>query len=407
MRALEPAAWIECEDISSEERQWLMSKLKFQFTKEAASDLANDGLKEEQAGNLSGWSGNQSEKSKNIWLTEMAAKDFGSLSPDDQNKIQDIFNKLVDGDITFESGLPINNSGGVLLRVNEWRLIGKENADKIVIYAVGNWSINPCTKVWRYLDQAKAEDFLRTSTLYFRRLDLLEDEFEGTPSLQLALAHWQAYKEVFSNPKVEDSFQIFEYGRRSEYTCCWRLDNHESWLFWKQYCPTSGGLAIQTTYRKLRHLHISLIEKHSGKFPGIRFERVKYLDHRTDESLSSEFPSHHSVKRPVFSDESEIRLLLSRFGNLVGSDKEIEAQLALLPEGEKLEIDLYNLLDSVVINPFASQQQQVNLMCLMREYRSTLSAKLGMSEVNLPPVNPFYSKRKNNSAESRIVQRRS
>ena len=137
MRALEPAAWIECEDISSEERQWLMSKLKFQFTKEAASDLANDGLKEEQAGNLSGWSGNQSEKSKNIWLTEMAAKDFGSLSPDDQNKIQDILNKLVDGDITFESCLPINNSGGVLLRVNEWRLIGKENADKISVNIVG------------------------------------------------------------------------------------------------------------------------------------------------------------------------------------------------------------------------------------------------------------------------------
>lgn len=374
----------------------MLSRLAYQFTTGAAGELASDGLVEERMGKLSAWAGNQPDRKKAIWLTDMAKKDFESLSSNGQNHIREILSKIVEGTIAAETGLPVNGLGCVLLRVNEWRLVGKSEADKLIVYAVGHWSISPCTKVWRYLDQSKAEDFLRMGTLYFRRLDLLEDEFEGVPPVREAFAHWQGYKKVFAGTNFERSLQIFDHARRSEYTCCWRLDNHESWLFWKQYCPSGGGIAIQTTYRKLRHLHISFIGKHSDRFPcaGIRFERVKYIDHQTDESPSPGFPSHHSAKRLVFANESEIRLLLSRFACLPSDVREVESQLALFLDGEKLKIEGQDLLDTIVVNPFAKQQQRSDLMSVLRDHRPTLASKLRPSEVSSPPITSLYSKPK-------------
>jgi len=96
-----------------------------------------------------------------------------------------------------------------------------------------------------------------TSELYFRRVDLLEDEDEATPTLRL----YSDYESVRRHaiPGVSESHPtMLESYRRCTYACCWRMSPHESWLGWKHYCSKSGGCAVQTTWRKLVHLHARL-----------------------------------------------------------------------------------------------------------------------------------------------------
>lgn len=48
------------------------------------------------------------------------------------------------------------------------------------------------------------------------------------------------------------------------FASCWRASDDESEAMWQRYCPSGQGVAIQTTYAKLRdslpdHTHIGLV----------------------------------------------------------------------------------------------------------------------------------------------------
>lgn len=48
------------------------------------------------------------------------------------------------------------------------------------------------------------------------------------------------------------------------FSSCWRASDDESEAMWQRYCPSGQGVAIQTTYAKLRdslpdHTHIGLV----------------------------------------------------------------------------------------------------------------------------------------------------
>lgn len=119
--------------------------------------------------------------------------------------------------------------------------------------------VNPACKlpddldvnVWRYMDFYKFESLLQQSALYLRRVDLLEDEFEGTyPREQLASQDgW--FKSIGHEKLVEMERQNRGRVRKQIYVNCWCVGKIDLDLMWKAYIKKHPGLAVKCKYYDL------------------------------------------------------------------------------------------------------------------------------------------------------------
>jgi hypothetical protein len=146
---------------------------------------------------------------------------------------------------------------------------------------------------------------------------------------------------------------------------------------WKQYCRRGGGFALQTTMKRLCCLHASLREKN----PLLYFKSVHYLDHWADEGLPHTVPIQVFMKPVWFSDEKEIRFALFRADcAYAGTEKQVESALSQLKDHELVQIDLAELANQLVLNPFSSDEQKSELAKLVSKHPE-LAGKLGESQI--------------------------
>lgn len=166
-------------------------------------------------------------------------------------------------------------------------------------------------KVWRYLDLAKLLDLLERQTLYFGRLDLLGDPFEGSRPLPNVEANWQLVRKLHAEDPafpLEIPSRIIRNMRRRLYASCWHQNEVESAAMWQLYGAQGSNVALQTTYRRLRE---SLPEQVDAGWPvqaTVFVGMVTYIDYRTTEVEKSGF-AYAMHKRMSFSHEREIRAL--------------------------------------------------------------------------------------------------
>jgi mRNA-degrading endonuclease RelE of RelBE toxin-antitoxin system len=276
----------------------------------------------------------------------------------------------------------IPQRNGWVFRDGPYRIVFRvDNPSRsIVVLGIAAWACNPVLKVWRYLDQRKAEDLLRTGELYFRRADLLEDRYEATPTLGSQLNYQAALQQAIPGV-LPPRPTLVESHKHCTYLCCWRMSHHESWLAWKYYCSRGGGLAVQTTRRKLIHLHARLRQTDE-----VHCREVTYLEHRREEFEGEGLGEEAFYKATWFSDEREIRLLRFHDENISVSREDVLANPGMLPEGARIRCNLSSFVDSVVINPFATKKQRTTLTMLIREHQPSLLARLHRSAILEPPV---------------------
>jgi mRNA-degrading endonuclease RelE of RelBE toxin-antitoxin system len=271
---------------------------------------------------------------------------------------------------------------GWILREGPYRIVFRvdDASRSIVVLGITVWACNPMLKIWRYLDQAKAEDLVRTSELYFRRADLLEDEYEATPTLGSYLDEQAAVRRAL--PGVSQSHPMLcEAIRHCTYVCCWRMSTHESWLAWKQYCPRGGGFAVQTTCRKLAHMHVRLKQSDD-----VHCREVTYINHQRDDLAGEGLGEQAFCKAIWFSDEHETRLVRFRDEYIGVNPEDLQANPELLPDGQRVRCDLSSFVESIVINPFATEAEHNHLTKLIKEQQPALSPKVHQSEMLQRPV---------------------
>lgn len=233
--------------------------------------------------------------------------------------------------------------------------------------------IQPTKKVWRYFDQKKAVHLIETSHLYMRRLDLLTDyyegdPYEGNPTFSLIEGDMYALSQRFGHADEASIRKEFEYERKATFVSCWQMSDYESWLMWKQYCQRGGGFAVQTTVKRLSAL---ALEK------SLLYRPVKYLDHRLDNSLEHTIPIQVFIKPRWFSDEEEYRLALFRSECVCGiMDERREEALARLKDHELVSINLADLIEQIVLNPFSCECQKKEIVGLVKSLRPELKSRL-------------------------------
>lgn len=195
---------------------------------------------------------------------------------------------------------------------------------------------NGNTKIWRYLDFTKFISLLDTSKLFFTRADLFEDTFEGSlPKKNVEL------RSHYTNPGERS--KITKHWTRCIAVNCWHENEHESAAMWKLYLKSGEGVAIQSTYAKLKQ---SVIDQKDI----VRIGNVQYIDYETEMIKEEGLTNVFFYKRKSFAHENEIRAII--FEPPVTAPSDIFDK-GTIQDGLTIDIDLSNLIQKVYLAPNA------------------------------------------------------
>jgi hypothetical protein len=222
--------------------------------------------------------------------------------------------------------------------------------------------------VWRYLTFPKYISLLTYGALWFSKLNILTDKYEGSmprmADMEMFAEH-QKLKEMF-DPAMHEQIDAMntrnvESGRELTIVNCWFASEVESERMWTEYSRGSEGVAVKSTIRLLSQYVYC-----DPQFTTIG--TVKYVD------LSGHIMSHYEANQAQeraflkgldFRHEQEVRIAtLNVKGSMcINFDGE-----ALKPEeyrggkmnnfdqpGLYIQADLQSLITTTVIAPGASQ----------------------------------------------------
>lgn len=185
--------------------------------------------------------------------------------------------------------------------------------------------------IWRYFDFPKLVHLLESSSLFFSRLDLLGDPFEGSVTnadLSALSQHWVAMSEDSGSPA--GYYEQFHRERDSDprhrlFVSCWHMNDVESVAMWRLYAGEMKGIAIKSTVGKIR-----------TQLPADgRIRQVAYIDYGVDHTLHLS-PAY--CKRKAFDYEREVRAVIP-----------FDADSP--PAGIPVKINLNACIDEIRISP--------------------------------------------------------
>lgn len=211
-------------------------------------------------------------------------------------------------------------------------------------------------QVVKYMDLSKFVSLLQRKSLFFCRLDKLEDHFEGTTTKTNWDNRYNFYASQHLNgsklkkltsreiEKAVEEDKLAELKIKSLITiCCWNIDNSESAALWKIYSDLNQGIMITSKIS-------SLIEAFNSTEEVIDLSEVKYIDHNKESMPSGNimYPIIH--KHKAYSYERELRLIHS-VDFTAGlkydwSNEEVEA-------GKYLKVDINKLVDEIILSPYS------------------------------------------------------
>lgn len=163
-------------------------------------------------------------------------------------------------------------------------------------------TFQPTTPVWRYMSLAKFVWMLQNKQLWLANVKILDDKWEMMPDDSLIDFLRDKMPENFSVDELMMRLAyLVEAWRDETYVSCWNASEHESHALWRIYCPTSEGVAVQTT--------LDCLQKSVAPLP---VSEVSYAPVKDDgqNALRSDLMS--SRKRPMFAYEQEVRVVLSK-----------------------------------------------------------------------------------------------
>lgn len=232
--------------------------------------------------------------------------------------------------------------------------------------------INEDFKIVRYLDIIKFLSMLQNESIFFCRLDKLEDRFEGTspkPNREYQKNYYRSiYRDLPSNFESEEEFvakrmhERIDMENRFRKICCiscWNKFENESYAMWKIYSDMNKGIMITSSIENLRKAFQETPET-------VQLTRIDYINHETD-FIANPGNLNSTVlhKNIAYSFEEEIRLMYTV--NTVDSwDYDWESEKN--KNGKSLKINLDYLIDEIVLSPFAEPWYFMMIENLLEKY---------------------------------------
>jgi hypothetical protein len=187
------------------------------------------------------------------------------------------------------------------------------------------------TVLWRYMDFAKFVEMLESRTLWFARLDELEDPLEGGYT-DAELARIRKYLE---KARAKQLISVFRSARSTLYVNCWRAGGTESLAMWDLYGKGSGVVAVKSTVGRLK-------EAAAKSDESVYISKAKYVDWNDAPGVDNVLVAC-SRKDLSYQHESEVRII-------VMSEKGDKAR-ASGTSGIRLPILVERLVTEVMVGP--------------------------------------------------------
>ena len=207
--------------------------------------------------------------------------------------------------------------------------------------------------VWRYMNMMKFRWLMENGALYCRKINRLQDEFEGTifeSEFRKILDNIGAHPYVRSlglsseelRPRVENNGDIL---RDFVFVNCWNENEYESTLMWDRYTDETGGVAIRTNFDSLcKSLNVQ-------KEYNANIGRIRYADPYGDSFEDDSRYNHCLMKRIDFACEKEVRVI--SMGKYIQDFKTTTGETSFTPDFISLPVDLTTLIGEIYIAPFA------------------------------------------------------
>jgi hypothetical protein len=215
---------------------------------------------------------------------------------------------------------------------------------------------NENAKIWRYMDFTKFVSLIDKHALFFPRISLLGDKFEGSIPKQTYPDFSREQKDELrqSDPDGYEKFIANDNNARKEaarwrkaqrnctFVNSWHMSEFESAAMWKLYLKTDEGIAIQSTYSRLAIcLSASKIKVYLGM--------VRYVNY------SSEYPFNVAsfpfiCKRKSFEHEKELRAIIMKHPTDYVPNTSVR-----IPNGIEIPVILDSLIEEVYVSPTAEK----------------------------------------------------
>lgn len=208
-------------------------------------------------------------------------------------------------------------------------------------------SRNENVKIWRYLDFAKFVSLLDRQALFFCRADKLSDPFEGSFSkanLELRRGNYERMPKLaqeMMDKRCDPSLKEMK-----KVTCinCWHINEYESAAMWKLYLKSKQGIAVQSTWKRLKESF--------NKQDEIVIGKVEYRDYRVEV-----VPEYHPIfaffsKRKSFEYERELRAAIQSL-SVAFNQGEIDKTGQEIGDGKYVSVDLDILIEKIFVSPKA------------------------------------------------------
>lgn len=260
------------------------------------------------------------------------------------------------------------------------------------------FSLDDDVAVWRYSQLWKLLSALQTQKLYLALLDELRiesDPYEASvpasthnDQVPLFAGNWAMQEFVGSRepaaPRArwdrrgEDGWTRVARQRRGLLRCthvsCWRW-GEESEAMWRLYCPGEDGIAIRTTFARLRD---------SVNDPDTCVSEVKYFDYKTGRFLRHVHPWDPAFhKRIAFKHEQEVRVLRHDVADwrAVSEDEALR-----LSAGYELQWDPVAVIDEIVVHPQSAPAYCDTVKRAVAAIAPALADKVKRSDLVTEPV---------------------
>jgi hypothetical protein len=221
-----------------------------------------------------------------------------------------------------------------------------------VFYPKENYSIA------KYMDITKFVSLLFKESLFFCRVDKLEDKFEGTSyktnyedrirevkQMQDSgrlLTNWTD-EEIVKDIKTEEEFE--EKQKALHCIDCWNISTGESAALWKIYSDFSKGIMIQSSVSNLENAFAESKEC-------IGITEVKYQLYKTTKLPYGNSNHPFLFKQKAYNYENEIRLIYS-LAEKSDSEWKYDWSKEEVEQGLYIKVDLVKLIDKIVLSPYS------------------------------------------------------
>jgi hypothetical protein len=230
------------------------------------------------------------------------------------------------------------------------------------------------TIIWRYMPFDKFESLLLEKSLFFTKISYFHkiesDSFEGRYN-QISIDNFYRSRlnpgETLESIKNDENSIIRKNAdalfnrlnnKLHELTLvnCWQINEVESVSMWKLYSNYENGIAIQTTYGRLKD---SFQFNEKNVYGG----KISYVNKEKHITTYGNTMTPFMEKRLFFIDENELRLLI----DISNESKNFDWTKERFDNGRLISCDLSTLIESVYISPKCKEGFKMKVQQLIKD----------------------------------------